>query len=109
MAHPDIQTLIDRMPEGFQAGSAGDLDAVLQFELSGEKSGDLYAVIKDGKCEVHEGKHPNPTTTFKAAGTDWLDLAQGKSDGMSLFMQGKLQVEGDMGLAMRMNSLFKQS
>lgn len=105
--HADIQELKTKMPENFQSEAAGDLDAVLQFKLSGEKSGDFYAIIKDGKIDVAEGVHPNATTTFVAEGTDWLDLAQGRADGMSLFMQGKLSVDGDMGLAMRLQSLFK--
>ncbi|MBI1785216.1 SCP2 sterol-binding domain-containing protein [Candidatus Sumerlaeota bacterium] len=108
MAHPEIQEIIAKMPSTFQASSAGDLDAVLQFNLSGDKSGDFYATIKNGSCTATEGKHASPTTTFNLAGQDWLDLTQGKADGMSLFMQGKLSVEGDMGLAMRMGSLFKQ-
>ena len=109
MAHAEIQELITRLPGAFQADQAGDLDAVLQFCLTGDKAGDFYATIKNGTCTTAEGKAANPTTTFNAAGQDWLDLTQGKADGMSLFMQGRLSVEGDMGIAMRMQSLFKQS
>ncbi len=109
MAHPSIQELITKMPGGFQPSAAGDLDAVLQFNLTGDVAGDFYATIKGGTCTATEGKSPNPTTTFTAAGADWLDLVQGKADGMSLFMQGKLSVEGDMGLAMRLQSLFKNN
>ena len=109
MAHPEINQLQENMPKNFDAANAGDLDVVLQFNLTGDKSGDFYAVIKDGTCATHEGKHPNPTTTFSAAGEDWLDLVAGRADGMALFMQGKLSVDGDMGLAMRLQSLFKRA
>lgn len=105
--HPEVKDIADRMPQSFQADAAGDLDAVLQFNMTGEKSGEFYAVIKDGTCATEEGKADNPTTTFTVDGQDWLDLTAGKADGMSLFMQGKLSVEGDMGLAMRLQSLFK--
>ncbi len=107
MAHPDIAELISNLPGSFQADAAGDLDIVLQFNLTGEKAGEFHAVIKDGKCTAVEGKHDSPTTSFTAEGTDWLDVIAGKSDGTSLFMQGKLSVEGDMGLAMRLQTLFK--
>lgn len=107
MANPEIQAIIERMPGTFQADAAGDLEAVLQFNLTGDKGTDFYAEIKGGKCVAKEGKHPSPTTTFTADGQDWLDLTAGKADGMSLFMQGKLSVDGDMGLAMRLASLFK--
>lgn len=109
MAHAEIQTLIQNLPGAFQSSAAGDLDAVLQFNLSGDKAGNFNVTIKGGSCTVAEGTAANPTTTFAATGQDWLDLTAGKVDGMSLFMQGKLSVEGDMGIAMRMQSLFKQS
>jgi putative sterol carrier protein len=109
MAHAEINQLMEGMPQALDPSAAGDLDVVLQFILTGDKSGDFYAEIKNGKCTTHEGKHPNPTTTFTAAGEDWLDLTAGRADGMALFMQGKLSVDGDMGLAMRMQSLFRRN
>jgi len=109
MAHPEINEIITKMPGTFQADAAGDLEAAIQFCLTGDKSGDFYADIKGGTCTVAEGKHASPTTTFTLEGQDWLDLTQGKADGMSLFMQGKLSVDGDMGIAMRLQSLFKNS
>lgn len=109
MAHPEINEVIQKMPGTFQPDAAGDLEAVIQFILGGEKSGDFYADIKNGTCTVTEGKHPSPTTSFSLEGQDWLDLTQGKADGMSLFMQGKLSVDGDMGLAMRLATLFKNN
>jgi putative sterol carrier protein len=32
----------------------------------------------------------------------------GKLDGTAAFMQGKLKIKGDMGLAIKMQSLFKR-
>lgn len=107
MASPEVQEIIDRMPQTFQPDAAGDLEAILQFNLTGDKGTDFHVDIKDGKCTAAEGKADSPTTTFTADAQDYLDLVAGKADGMSLFMQGKLSVDGDMGLAMRLQSLFK--
>ena len=109
MAHPEIQELIDGMPGSYQPDAAGDLDVVLQFNLTGEKAGEFNVKISGGKCEVAEGKAESPSATFTADGQDWLDVTAGKADGTSLFMQGKLSVDGDMGLAMRLQSLFKRT
>lgn len=106
MASPEVEELIKNMPGSFQAEAAGDMEAVLQWKLSGDKGGDFHAIIKDGTCTAAEGIHDAPTTTFTAEATDWLDLVEGKADGMSLFMQGKLSVEGDMGIAMKLQTLF---
>ena len=44
-------------------------------------------------------------TTIKVAWSDWQDMADGKLDGMTAFMQGKLRVEGDMGNAMQLQGV----
>jgi putative sterol carrier protein len=44
-------------------------------------------------------------TTIKVAWADWQDMADGKLDGMTAFMQGKLAVEGDMSNAMQLQGV----
>jgi putative sterol carrier protein len=44
-------------------------------------------------------------TTIKVAWQDWQDMADGKLDGMTAFMQGKLKVEGDMSNAMQLQGV----
>ena len=44
-------------------------------------------------------------TTIKVAWSDWQDMADGKLDGMTAFMQGKLAVEGDMSNAMQLQGV----
>ena len=44
-------------------------------------------------------------TTIKIAWSDWQDMAEGKLDGMTAFMQGKLAVEGDMANAMQLQGV----
>jgi len=41
------------------------------------------------------------------AAQDYVDMSTGKANGQMLFMSGKLRIAGDMGLAMRMQSLFQ--
>jgi putative sterol carrier protein len=45
-------------------------------------------------------------TTLKVTWEDWQQLADGKLDGMTAFMQGKLKVEGDMSNAMQLQGVF---
>ena len=44
-------------------------------------------------------------TTIKVAWEDWQAMADGKLDGMTAFMQGKLSVEGDMSNAMQLQGV----
>jgi putative sterol carrier protein len=45
--------------------------------------------------------------TVTMGAQDFVDMTSGKLDGMSAFMSGKLRISGDMGLAMRLQSLFR--
>jgi putative sterol carrier protein len=62
-------------------------------------------VMLDGNAnEVTEAEGP-ADTTIKVAWSDWEDMRDGKLDGMTAFMQGKLKVEGDMSAAMQLQGV----
>ena len=81
------------------------LTAVYQFELSGENGGTWHVDIKDGGGTLQEGPAANPGVTILMAADDFVALTDGKLDGTMAFMSGKLKVRGDMGLAMKLQSL----
>lgn len=101
-----VNEIFAAMPQRLNAGAASGLDCVIQYDLAGDGGGTHHTVIKDGACEVHEGSHPSPTMTISMNASDFVDMTQGRLDGMSAFMSGKLRVSGDMGLAMKMQTLF---
>jgi putative sterol carrier protein len=45
--------------------------------------------------------------TIKMEFADFDDLINGKLDGMTAFMTGKLKIEGDMGVAMKLQSILR--
>ena len=45
--------------------------------------------------------------TLKMDLSDLADLLGGKLDGMTAFMTGKLKIEGDMGVAMKLQSILR--
>jgi putative sterol carrier protein len=109
MADVTVKDIFKEMPSRFNADAAKGMDAVIQFNLTGDDGGQYHAIIKDGKLEVKEGTHPAPKMTMTMAGKDYVDLTLGKLNGQMAFMQGKLKIAGDMGLAMKMQSLFKSA
>ncbi|MGA9582624.1 MAG: SCP2 sterol-binding domain-containing protein [Allosphingosinicella sp.] len=63
------------------------------------------AVMLDGAAgQVTEEDGP-ADTTIKVAWEDWQAMSDGKLDGMTAFMQGKLKVEGDMSNAMQLQGV----
>jgi putative sterol carrier protein len=109
MADVTVKDIFKEMPNRFNADAAKGMDAVIQFNLTGDDSGQYHAIIKEGKLEVKEGTHPSPKMTMTMAGKDYVDLTLGKLNGQMAFMQGKLKIAGDMGLAMKMQTLFKNA
>jgi putative sterol carrier protein len=39
--------------------------------------------------------------------SDLVDLVGGKLDGMTAFMTGKIKIDGDMGVAMKLQSILR--
>ena len=67
--------------------------------------GDEGVVMLDGVGNTVTEENGDADTTIKVAWSDWQDMADGKLDGMTAFMQGKLKVEGDMGNAMQLQGV----
>lgn len=98
----ELQSRLDANP----AKLAG-IKAVYQFDIGGADPGAYYIEIADGKGKVSEGTHASPNITLSLSSQDWADMVAGKLDGTAAFMTGKLKLKGDIGLAMRLQSLLK--
>ncbi len=107
MADLAIEDLMAKLPSAFLPEKAAGVNAVVQFNLSGERGGDWYVTIHDQACTVEPGAAQAPNLVFSAAAQDCLDILTGKLDGMRAFMTGKLKLSGDMGLAMKLVGFFR--
>lgn len=105
MAVTTVKEVFEKMP-GRMQGLPGDLNAVVQFELTGEGGGNYYLSVANGAGAVTEGAAANPNMTLSAAAADFLRLINGELNPMAAFMQGAIRVKGDVSLAMRLQSLF---
>lgn len=103
-------------------GKAGlSVGADMGKGLSGEQARSQFEILKNirGKLEVElikdDGsifpvtivfnKSDSPVAKIKMKMTDYLEMQAGKLDGPGAFMQGKLQLEGDMMFAMQLGQL----
>jgi putative sterol carrier protein len=109
MAAASVKEIFEAMPSSFNKDAAQGLDAVYQFDLSGDGGGKWYVVVRNETCDVQEGTHASPNVTISMVANDYLDMINGKANGQMLFMTGRLRVSGDLGLAIRMQSLFQNS
>ena len=101
------EEIFKEMPANLNADAAKGMNSTIQFNLS-DNGGQWYVVIKDGKAEVTKGTASSPNMTLSMSASDYVDMTMGKLNGQMAFMSGKLKISGDMGLAMKMQSLFKR-
>src|SRR6266513_3375194 len=101
------QQIFDQMPNALVPEKAGTTKAMIQFDLSGDQGGKWWVKIHDGKAESGKGDAESPTLTVTMDAKDYVKMSLGQMDGTAAFMQGKLKIKGDMGLAIKMQSLFK--
>ncbi len=106
MTMATVQEVFDMIGNRPLPEQVADINATLQFDLSGEGGGQWYVAVASGKVTTAQGSAPNPNLTLSASAADYLALFNGQLNPMNAFMQGKLKVKGDMALAMRLQKLF---
>ena len=99
--------LVQAMPLGFNPEAAGDMTAIIQFEVNGEENFLSHLKIAKGQCTFHEGATYKPNLVVKTPAEVWLKISRGELKGQKAFMGGRYKVEGDMNLLMKLGDLFQ--
>jgi putative sterol carrier protein len=94
------------MPLAFKAEAAGDLKAVIEFEITGEENFLSHLRIADGRCTHHEGPAEKPDLVIKAPAEIWVKISSGELSGQKAFMEGRYKAEGDLNLLLKFSRLF---
>ena len=108
MTEYNLESLMQQAINAFQPENAAGIDARIQFHITGAQGGDWVANIQNQKLVVEPGVTQNPSLSISADTQDIFSLIGGRMNPMQAFMQGKVQVKGDMNLAMRLLSVFKK-
>jgi putative sterol carrier protein len=101
-----VKDYIETLPQRFVPGASKGVNAVFQFELSGDGGTTFHVTVDDGTMKVTDGPASAPNTTIKMASTDYVDMVNGKLNGAMAFMKGKLKVSGNVMLAQKMQTIF---
>jgi putative sterol carrier protein len=101
-----VKEAFDFMGERFNADKAAGVSGSVLLDLTGEGGGKWAIKISDGGYELVEGGLESPTTTLTMSAQDFLGMVNGTVNAMAAFMQGKIKLQGDMGLAMKFQTIF---
>lgn len=105
MSSEQVQQIITQM--GAAIGTHSGLGGTLKFDF-----GEVGSVLIDGKSEpnsVCDGQGKNADCTIAVSLETFEKMVKGELDGTSAFMQGKLRVAGDMGLAMKLGPVLQKA
>jgi putative sterol carrier protein len=108
MSQLSFRDLIERMAAMFDPEAAGNLVATIQLHATGKEPGDYYLHIESGKCTFHEGVADSPTATIHTPSEVWIAIISGEMNAALAYLQGKFRVEGDKGLLLKMQEMFKR-
>ena len=105
MTSAAVQQIIAQM--GSRIGANSGLGGTLKFDF-----GDAGSVYVDGRSSpnsVSDGSGKSADTTISVSLETFEKLALQELDPTSAFMQGKLRVAGDMGLAMKLGPVLQKA
>jgi len=84
------------------------IDAVFQFEISGEDGGTWCLDLRNGEGYIGKGKAPtNPDVCIGMSSSDLQNMYYGKLSATNAYMSGRMRVEGDKKAAMRLEELIQ--
>ena len=105
MSSEQVQQIISQM--GGAIGANSGLGGTLKFDF-----GEPGSVLIDGKSSpntVSDGADKSADCTISLTLETFEKMVKGELDGTSAFMQGKLRVAGDMGLAMKLGPILQKA
>ena len=102
-----MRQVTEAMTIFFDPEAAGDLEAVIQFNVTGQEPGNYYIQISKGECAFHLGEAPESTLTIDTPSEVWMKIVDGEISSAEAMAQGLYKAEGDVNLLLRFNELFK--
>ena len=81
------------------------INAIYQFNISGPGGGAWSVDCTQPGGKIQAGTAPSPKCTVAAVDSDFLAIVNGKLNAQMAFMSGKLRIQGDMGLALKLQQI----
>jgi hypothetical protein len=104
-----LDALIDHMVAGFRPDAEPDVEAIIHVKVWDRPDGGydhFELVIHEGTCVASRPPSHEPALTLKAGPVDLQALLTGRTGPRRLAMRGKLRVVGDLGLGLKLPSMF---
>jgi len=105
-APASIEAAAEWLRKHFAPERARGVSVVYELDLTGPAGGLLQVRIDDGRLELGRGRATQSDVRFRLSAADWFGILAGRENAELLFMAGRIQVDGDRALAVKMGSYF---
>lgn len=106
MIENPIDAFMTALPARINPEAAGETSATVQFHFTGENTADWTLEIDGGVSRTAPGTLADPSVTLTVDSDDFMALLNGDLKPMPAFMRGKLRLQGDVTLAMKLPGMF---
>ncbi len=104
----NVKDVFERhMPERLKAKPdvVSKIAAIYQFNISGPGGGQWAVDCTHPGGAISTGTSASAKCTVSCTDADFLNIVNGKLNPQMAFMSGKLKIQGDMGLAMKLQQI----
>lgn len=102
----DVRAEFRRLEETLRQnpGKVAGVSGIIQFNFGNDSV--YHVTAEGGAVTFSEGAASNPNVTFQMTPEVFAELLAGKVNPTVAFMTGRLKIQGDLGLALRLQSIF---
>lgn len=83
---------------------AKSTNAIYQFNITGDDGGTWSLDFTKDEDFVSEGETADAQCTITMKDSDFVDMWEGRLSGPQAFMMNKIKIQGNMGLAMKLQN-----
>jgi predicted lipid carrier protein YhbT len=110
-APTSVEAAAEWLRKRFEPDAARGVSLGFALELSGPEGGRIGLRIEDGALDVRpEAASPGavPDVTLRLAAEDFYGVLAGRENSELLFMAGRVAIDGDPALALRLRTFFRR-
>jgi putative sterol carrier protein len=101
----NMEEYFDKLGDRLVADAAEGVNAIYQYNITGDGGGEWHVVFDNGQMSVHKGMHEKPSVTYTMDAKHYIDMANGDLDGTKAYLTRKLKVKGNLALAQKLKKI----